>query len=111
MSYEWTPDRNSWSRKSAAIDADDVSRLLAQGAECWVLWCDGPVQNGDDLDAHTLKKSILRRIAGPKRLAKLMKRRSTPSVFVAEEWIQAPSGAKMIVVVEGPPVERLVNNG
>lgn len=95
-----------WEREDEHLEPDDVRRLLDAGTEALVERCGaGPAA----VDSRTLEHEVLPEVLGRRAAARKIRRRTVPTVFVAERW--SDGDGHLLVFVEGPPAPRVLPGG
>ncbi|NYI07003.1 hypothetical protein [Allostreptomyces psammosilenae] len=95
-----------WRRTEEWLDPEPAAELIRAGAAWAVQWCEGDVEPADALPADTLRAVVLPRMVSRRRADRLARKRSVPTVMVAERW-EDGGGHTLVVFHEGGPYPRV----
>ncbi|MER5326981.1 hypothetical protein [Streptosporangium roseum] len=102
----WDRSGQPWRRTSEWLDPDDVNELLAVGATWLVQWCDEGFTWGDSSEVPVAE--LLARMVNRRGAERLGRKRTVPTVIVAEQW-QDDTGHDLVVFYESGPYPRAEN--
>ncbi|MFE1784184.1 hypothetical protein ACFW9F_16765 [Streptomyces sp. NPDC059506] len=104
----WDREGRPWRRSTEWLDPERAHALIREGALWAVEWCGGcfewPGETGETGE-RVLEEEILPRMIDRAEARRLMRRRSVPTVQVAERWVGA-AGQVLVLFHESGPAPR-----
>jgi hypothetical protein len=98
----WDRDGRPWRQVDEFVEPPRALELVRSGAPWLVEWCGGRLEWATEQTAGGLLEQVRGELIGKAKAQRLRRRRSVPTVMVAEEW-QDEHGRPLVVFHEGPP--------
>ncbi|GII59205.1 hypothetical protein Pth03_75940 [Planotetraspora thailandica] len=102
----WDRSGRPWHRMAQWLEPDEAAGLLAEGATWLVQWCDEGLTWGDSSDVPAAE--LLVHMVDWRRAQRLSRKRTVPTVIVAEHW-QNEAGHDLVAFHESGPYPRAEN--
>lgn len=98
----WDRDGRPWQRVDEFVQPQRALQLVRAGARWLVEWCGGPLEWPTEQTAGRLLDQLRGKLVGEAKARRLFRRRTHPTVVIAEEW-QDQQGRSLVVFIEGGP--------
>jgi hypothetical protein len=101
----WDRQGRPWRRVAEWLEPREAETLVAAGARWMVEWCGGRMEWPDEVNDGALVHDLLPAMMLRAKADRLSRRRTVPTVIVAERW-RDDDGANLVLFYESGPYPR-----